>query len=233
MSQLFPQARVTRMDADTTSARLSHEALLNSFKKRESDILIGTQMITKGLDFENVTLVGVVAADMSLNVDDYRAAERTFDLITQVTGRAGRGHLTGRALIQTYNPENETIITASRQDYDSFYSEEIELRKLLIYPPFCEIINFVFTSENEKTAKSTANEFRKALQGVIDSSQAVFYPIGEAPLFRLSGRYRYRFLIKTRYSKALYDEISRVYLRLSAKKNSSQISIDVNPANLY
>ncbi len=233
VSQLFPQARVTRMDADTTSARLSHEALLNSFKKRESDILIGTQMITKGLDFENVTLVGVVAADMSLNVDDYRAAERTFDLITQVTGRAGRGQLKGRALIQTYNPENETIITASRQDYDSFYSEEIELRKLLIYPPFCEIINFVFTSENEKTAKSTANEFREALQGVIDSSQAVFYPIGEAPLFRLSGRYRYRFLIKTRYSKALYDEISRVYLRLSAKKNSSQISIDVNPANLY
>ena len=133
------------MDADTTSARKSHEMLLAEFKNREADILIGTQMITKGLDFENVTLVGIIAADMSLNMDDYRASERTFDLITQVTGRAGRGHLSGRAIIQTYYPENDTIVYAANQDYKSVYEEEIELRKMLIYPPFCEFVNFVFS----------------------------------------------------------------------------------------
>lgn len=233
INELFPSARVTRMDADTTSARHSHEKLLDSFKNRESDILIGTQMITKGLDFENVTLVGIVAADMSLNVDDYRAAERTFDLITQVTGRAGRGHLSGRALIQTYNPDNETIIAASKQDYSAFYDEEIELRKLLIYPPFCEFINFVFTSENKSCAQKTASDFKAALLKVTKPSEAIFYPVGEAPLFKLGGRYRYRFLIKTRYSKDLYDNISNVYHQISSKKNSSQISVDVNPSNMY
>ena len=233
IGELFPNARVTRMDADTTSARLSHETLLNSFKNRESDILIGTQMITKGLDFENVTLVGIIAADMSLNVDDYRASERTFDLITQVTGRAGRGKLKGRALIQTYNPENETIITAAKQDYGSFYRDEIELRKLLIYPPFCEIINFVFTSESKDVSMNTAKGFREKLQKVIAPSEAVFYPINEAPLFKLGGRYRYRFLLKTRYSMELYNIIAKVYSETVSNKNSSQISIDVNPANLY
>jgi len=233
VSALFPDARVIRMDADTTSARFSHQKLLEAFRNREADILIGTQMITKGLDFENVTLVGIVAADMSLNVDDYRAAERTFDLITQVTGRAGRGALRGRAVIQTYNPENETIIHAANQDYDAFYDEEIELRRLLIYPPFCEIINFVFSSERRERAFNTAQRFREALCNTLDSNDAILYGIGEAPLFRINNKYRYRFLIKTRYSPKLYENLAMLYRKISSAKDSAQISIDVNPSNMY
>lgn len=233
VAELFPAASVIRMDADTTSARQSHEKLLTSFRNREADILIGTQMITKGLDFENVTLVGIVAADMSLNLDDYRAAERTFDLITQVTGRAGRGALKGRAVIQTYNPENETIVNAANQDYNSFYNEEIELRKLLIYPPFCEFINFVFTSESKDNAKNTALRFQKQLKSVAGSSNIIYYSVGEAPMFKINNKYRYRFLVKTRYSKELYDCIGKLYREFLTKKGNSQISIDVNPSNMY
>lgn len=229
---LFPNATVIRMDADTTSARTSHESLLNSFKNHEADILIGTQMITKGLDFENVTLVGIVAADMSLNVDDFRASERTFDLITQVTGRAGRGRLKGRAVIQTYNPDNETILCAAKQDYESFYCDEIELRKLLIYPPFCEFINFVFTSENKKIAFATANEFYNKLKKIL-KNDVIFYPLGEAPLFKINNNYRFRFLIKTRYSEKMYDSINELYRSFVVKKGSSKITIDVNPTNMY
>jgi primosomal protein N' (replication factor Y) len=231
--KIFPDARVIRMDADTTAGRQSHERLLSSFKNREADILIGTQMITKGLDFENVTLVGIVAADMSLNMDDYRASERTFDLITQVTGRAGRGSLKGRAVIQTYNPHSDTIIYAANQDYDSFYEEEIELRKLLIYPPFCEFINFLFTSETEANAKKTATAFQKELKNSTNDCNVIYYPVGQAPMYKLNGKYRYRFLIKTRYSQKLYDNIAFVYKKFIHKKGCSTISIDVNPTNMY
>lgn len=233
VGKLFPSARVIRMDADTTSARLSHEKLLSSFKNKEADILIGTQMITKGLDFENVTLVGIIAADMSLNVDDYRAAERTFDLITQVTGRAGRGDIGGRAVIQTYNPENETIICAANQDYDSFYNDEIELRKLLIYPPFCEFINFVFSSEKKDEARKLGEKFRNELIKTVTSSEAIIYQLTEAPIFRINGKYRYRILIKTRYSKDLYDKIAFLNKKISSSRLDAQISIDVNPSNMY
>lgn len=233
VSAIFPSARVIRMDADTTSQRKSHERLLSSFRNREADILIGTQMITKGLDFENVTLVGIIAADMSLNVDDYRATERTFDLITQVTGRAGRGEISGRAVIQTYNPENETIVCAANQDYDTFYNDEIELRKLLIYPPFCEFINFVFTSEDKETARKLGERFRKELVQTVNSSEAIIYNLTEAPIFRINGKYRYRILIKTRYSKDLYTKIAEINKKMSSAKTKAQISIDVNPSNMY
>lgn len=232
INELFPSARVIRMDADTTSARASHEKLLNSFKNKEADILIGTQMITKGLDFENVTLVGIVAADMSLNVDDYRASERTFDLITQVTGRAGRGKIKGRAVIQTYNPDNETIVSAANQDYDSFYRDEIELRKILIYPPFCEFINFIFTSEKKSVAYKTAVGFYNRLKKILNN-EVIFYPLGEAPLFKINNNYRYRFLIKTRYSESLYNRINELYTEYVSKKDSSKITVDVNPTNMY
>lgn len=233
VTDLFPNARLIRMDADTTSERSSHEKLLASFKNHEADILVGTQMITKGLDFENVTLVGIVAADMSLNVDDYRASERTFDLITQVVGRAGRGQLSGRAIIQTYNPDNETIITAANQDYDTFYTDEIELRKLLIYPPFCEFINFVFTSENKSVCYKTACDFQNEIKSVLPPKDAILYKVCEAPMFRLNGKYRYRFLVKTRYSKENYLAIAQIYNKYCGRRNSSLISIDVNPTNMY
>lgn len=229
---LFPDARVIRMDADTTSARMSHENLLDSFKNKEADILIGTQMITKGLDFENVTLVGVVAADMSLNVDDFRAAERTYDLITQVTGRAGRGKFRGRAVIQTYNPDNETIINAAKQDYTAFYQDEIQLRKMLIYPPFCEFINFVFSSSDKNIARQSAYKFYEELKRSSNGYNVIFYPVGEAPLHRINNNYRYRFLIKTRYSEGFYNLVRDLYKKFTLSRNSSNITIDVNPANM-
>ena len=133
---IFPGTEILRMDTDSISATHSHEALLTRFQEKNIPILVGTQMVAKGLDFENVTLVGVVAADLSLYVDDYRAAERTFSLITQVVGRAGRGNKTGRAVIQTYTPENDVITFAAAQNYDAFYAQEIELRQLRGCPPF-------------------------------------------------------------------------------------------------
>ena len=232
ISQLFPDAKVLRMDADTTSAKMSHENILQSFKNREADILIGTQMITKGLDFDNVTLVGVVAADMSLNVDDFRASERTFDLVTQVTGRAGRGKLMGRSVIQTYNPDNETILSAASQNYDEFYRDEIELRKMLVYPPFCEFINFVFTSGSAQTAKKTAFAFYNDLKALIGNTSIMYKP-GEAPMFKVNNNFRYRFLVKTRYSKDMYNVIYSLYREYLTKKNASKISIEVNPVNMY
>lgn len=233
LGKFFPDARVIRMDADTTAARMSHEILLDKFKNYEADILIGTQMITKGLDFENVTLVGIVAADMSLNVDDYRAAERTFDLVTQVSGRAGRGAYEGRAIIQTYNPENETIQSASRQDYEEFYRDEIELRKMLVYPPFCEFLNFVFVSQDKYKAEKTAKRFWHDIKNISGDFQVMLYHVSEAPLFKINNKYRYRFLIKSRYSKEFYDCIGALYKKYVSERNSCQIIIDVNPSNMY
>ncbi len=233
LTKLFPTASVIRMDADTTAKRNSHEMLLNKFRNREADILVGTQMISKGLDFENVTLVGIIAADMSLNMDDYRASERTFDLITQVCGRAGRGEKEGMAIIQTYSPENETIQNAAMQDYDKFYVDEIELRKLLIYPPFCEFLNFVFTGENRYCAQNTANGFFEDMRKIAEEHSMVVYPVSQAPLFRINNKYRYRFMVKSRYSKVLYEKIGALIRKYQMMRGVSQISVDVNPTNMY
>lgn len=167
IERLFPSATYLRMDADTTSKRFSHEEILNKFRDEKIDILVGTQMITKGLDFENVTLVGVIAADLSLYQDDFRAGEKTFSLLTQVVGRAGRGEKDGRAVVQTYYPENEIFSYASNQDYVSFYKNEIALRRQMLYPPFCEMINFTASSDSEKTAFDALLSFRNALLGEI------------------------------------------------------------------
>jgi len=177
--------------------------------------------------------VGIVAADMSLNVDDYRASERTFDLITQVSGRAGRGAYKGRAIIQTYNPENETVQAAANQDYEAFYRDEIELRKLLLYPPFCEFLNFVFVSENRYKAEKTAKRFWQELKDESDGFDVMFYRVTEAPLFKINNKYRYRFLVKSRYSKELYNRIGNLYKKYISDRTSSQIIIDVNPSNMY
>ena len=141
------------MDVDTVTKKNSHEQILNKFKNENIDILIGTQMVVKGHHFPNVTLVGVVAADSSLNIDDYRANERTFQILTQVAGRAGRENLPGKVVIQSYNPENFSIQCARKQNYEMFYETEIELRKQLKYPPFCDIIVIGFSGINENEIK--------------------------------------------------------------------------------
>lgn len=236
IQKCFPNATYLRMDADTTAGRMKHEEILNEFKNKHIDILVGTQMITKGLDIENVTLVGILAADMSLNMDDYRAGERTFDLITQVSGRAGRGKWKGRSVIQTYNPENETIIQSSKQDYKSFYNSEILFRESLTYPPFCEFINILFTDAEYAKAKNTAIRFETKLKQIIKNNnfenKIMLYKPCEAPLYKINGKFRYRMLAKTVYSKKLYTELHNLYDRFLADKKSSSIIIDVNPQSM-
>lgn len=237
IEQMFPDATYLRMDADTTSDKNAHEKILNKFRSEKTDILVGTQMITKGLDFENVTLVGVLAADMSLNQEDYRASERTFDLITQVAGRAGRGRYPGTAVIQTYSPNDDTIILSAKQDYEGFYKNEIEFRAMLSYPPFCEFVNILFTSADEDTTKSSAERFYTALtekitEKKLDSCAQVFEPC-KAPIYMINDKYRYRILAKTRYNKELYDILGSLYENFCRKSKEAAVVIDVNPQSLY
>ena len=159
LSRLFPSARILRMDADTTTAKFAHQKLLDAFADGEYDILVGTQMVAKGLDFDNVTLVGVVNADNSLYDESYMASERSFDLITQVIGRAGRRGEKGKAVIQTVNPYNEVIELAAEQDYKGFYQNEIGMRKLMIYPPYCDLFSVSFTGDDENTVALCAKAF--------------------------------------------------------------------------
>lgn len=183
LSRLFPDAKILRMDADTTKGKDGHEKVLSAFKNHEADILIGTQMIVKGHDFPDVTLVGALAADMSLNVGDFRAAERTFQLLTQAAGRAGRGEKRGRFIIQTYLPENEHIIAAAKQDYDSFYQLELAYRKMLNYPPIANIAAILIESPREKEldlfAKKLADRLKENNRGELTvmgpSSAAISY----------------------------------------------------------
>ena len=155
IQKLFPKVKTIRMDIDTVTKKNSHENILNKFKNENIDILIGTQMVVKGHHFPNVTLVGVIAADSSLNIEDYRANERTFAILTQVAGRAGREGTNGRVIIQTYNPENFCIQYAKMQDYDLFFNTEIALRKQLKYPPFCDIILFGISSSNKEEVRNS------------------------------------------------------------------------------
>ena len=235
IEKLFPDATYLRMDADTTTDRTSHERILSEFTNNKTDILIGTQMVTKGLDFENVTLVGVLAADMSLNQDDYRAAERTFNLITQVCGRSGRGKYPGIAVIQTYNPEDDTIVLSSQQDYESFYHNEISFRQMMIYPPFCEFINITFTDKNYNIAKSTCDRFCKQLKTIAKEYKGCIeiFSANEAPIKMINDKYRFRILAKGRYNKAMYDCIGDLYRKYSVAKGNSSIVVDVNPQNMY
>lgn len=236
IAYIFPEAKILRMDADTTSSRNAHKKILKEFEEDDADILIGTQMITKGLDFEKVTLVGVLSADMSLHTDDFRSDEKTFDLITQVCGRAGRGKYRGKAIIQTYDPENETIRSSGSLDYKEFYSREIEVRKLLVYPPFCEIINFVFTSENEMLAFNSAVKFHSMLKDALSEencvNQVIAYSVAPAPIYKINGKYRYRFIMKLNYSKTIYDIIHVVARNYRKEKGTANLIIDTNPYNM-
>ena len=183
------------MDADTVSG--NHEALLDRFVSEKIPILLGTQMVAKGLDFENVTLVGVLAADLSLYVDNYHAAERTFSLLTQVVGRAGRGSKGGRAVIQTFTPDNEVITSAAAQDYNSFYAGEIRLRRARRYPPFADIFTLTVSGPEEGAVLRAAAQLREAMRTgtqyptVANLSVEILGP-APAPIVKVNNRYRYR-----------------------------------------
>ena len=195
LHELFPETEVLRMDADTVTA--GHEALLREFEEKKIPILLGTQMVAKGLDFENVTLVGVLSADLSLYVDHYRAAERTFNLLTQVVGRAGRGSKAGRAVIQTYTPENDVIQAAASQDYQRFYESEIQLRRLRRDPPFADQFLITVTGGEEDGVRRAIELLRQGLASAIrkppyDEMELELIGPAPAPVVRVNGSYRYR-----------------------------------------
>ena len=230
----FPNASTIRMDIDTVTKKNSHEEILNKFRDENIDILIGTQMVVKGHHFPNVTLVGVVAADSSLNIDDYRANERTFQILTQVAGRAGREKdLPGKVIIQTYNPDNFSIMCSKKQDYKMFYDTEILIRKQLKYPPFCDIIVIGFSGLNERQLIDIGKKTYEYLKNHLNVDEFnVFKPM-PAPIDKIQNRYRYRIIIKGTMSKCA-NEVLNNYLKEVYQKDLKdiRISIDVNPNNM-
>ena len=207
LRELFPEAGILRMDADTAAG--GHEKLLDRFEKERIPILLGTQMVAKGLDFENVTLVGVLSADISLYVDNYRAAERTFSLLTQVVGRAGRGSKLGRAVIQTYTPGNDVIQSAARQDYDSFYKNEIRMRHMRRYPPFADLFTFTVSGAEEGTVLRAAAGVREKLRKLFMQNSAVeVLGPAPAPVLKLNNRFRYRCVLVGKNDKSTREKIS-------------------------
>ena len=235
INKLFPNASTIRMDIDTVSKKNSHEQILEKFKNDSIDILIGTQMVVKGHHFPNVTLVGVIAADGSLNIDDFRANERTFQILTQVAGRAGRGEDKGRVIIQTYNPDNFSIECAKKQDYDLFYNTEISLRKQLKYPPFCDIILIGFTSVIEQEVAKVAGKIHEYLKNRVlkENLGIILYKALPSPIDKIKNKYRWRILIKCKFGEEITDLINdelEEFQKLKSK--STKITIDLNPNNM-
>ena len=231
----FPSARVLRMDADTMTAKGAHEKLLSRFAKGEADILLGTQMVTKGLDFENVTLVGVLDADQSLYAQDYRARERTFSLITQVVGRAGRRFDTGKAVIQTYSPTHPVILTAARQDYEAFYEREMETRQALQCPPVCGLTVLTAVGEVEQQVLKSLIALKVRLQSLMEGQYAdVKAPVlgpAAAQMVKVMGRYRYHLTMRAESSarwRALIAGVIREFM-LDGKNRGVTVFADENP----
>ena len=234
IKRLFPDASVIRMDMDTTGTKGSHQALLARFDEEKTDILLGTQMVSKGLDFPDVTLVGVLNADQSLGIDDFRANERTFNLITQVCGRSGRGKKRGRAIIQTYMPENVAITLSKNQDYISFYEEEIGIREHLKFPPFCDIVSILLTAEEDVLLTEYAHTIAKDLNIVMSKEHIEDFEIlGPAPasIPKIASKYRMRIWVKCRMNDKTREIFNR--LRTFHIKNAKNINmvIENNPYN--
>ena len=229
----FPEASTIRMDIDTVTKKNSHEVILNTFKNENIDILIGTQMVVKGHHFPNVTLVGVIAADSSLNIDDYRANERTFQILTQVAGRAGRENLPGKVVIQTYNPDNFSIICAQKQNYDLFYETEIALRRQLKYPPFCDIILIGLNSYQELEIKNVSSKIYQYLEKRLNKEEFKVLRPMPCPIDKIQNRYRWRIIIKGKMTEEA-NEILNACLKDIYQENikDTRIAIDINPNNM-
>lgn len=229
----FPEAKTIRMDVDTVTKKNSHEEILNKFKNEDIDILIGTQMVVKGHHFPKVTLVGVIAADSSLNIDDYRATERTFQILTQVAGRAGRENLPGKVIIQSYNPENFSIQNAQKQNYEEFYETEIALRKQLKYPPFCDIIVIGFNSINEEEIKKVSNlAYEIAIKNLNNEEFKIFKPM-PSPIDKIQNKFRWRIIIKGNMNEKANETLNKLLKTLYDKDyKNTKITIDVNPNNM-
>ena len=235
VKKYFKDAKVLRMDVDTTRSKDSYENIYNTFKEGKADILIGTQMISKGLDFKNVTLVGILAADMSINIPDYRAAERTFQIITQVAGRAGRGEKQGKVVIQTYTPEHYSLEYAVNYDYEGFYEKEFTVRALMKYPPFGKILLINGISKKEDLLKNFMHKISNVIKPLVEKELDIDI-LGPIPCLvaKVKENYRWQIVLKGEFNsefakkikELLYDENKNVY-------NDIRISMDINPNNLF
>ncbi len=238
LGELFPQARVVRMDTDSTATRDAFEKKLLDFGSGKYDIMLGTQMVAKGLNFENVTLVGVLNADLSLHNDDYRSEERTFDLLTQVVGRAGRGKAKGVALIQTMTPENGVIQLARAQDYPAFFNTEIQIRKAMIYPPYCDICALCCTAEDEAKALQAAQQvltrLKEMAQNEYQDQHIIVLPVMPPRIGKMNNRFRFRILIKCKNTRRFRHMIHTLLVDFGRMPSMHAVSFsaDINPENL-
>ncbi len=235
VNKLFPERRVLRMDRDTTTRQGTHKHLWKEFREGKAQILVGTQMVAKGMDFPGVTLVGVVAADTGIHLPDFRASERTFQLIAQVSGRAGRGGRKGEVIIQTYHPGHYSIACVKEHDYNSFYEEEIRQRHELAYPPFSELLRFLFVSESEGKGHNASLDLARLLENLLEKEEnngnlEILGP-APAPLFKIKKYYRYQLIIKGENINRLSDSIRKVVRKFKNTWNPSDVRlvIDFNP----
>ncbi len=235
--RLFPDARVIRMDVDTTREKDAHQRILDRFRSGDANVLVGTQMIAKGLDFPNVALVGVVAADLSLNLPDYRSVERTFQLITQVAGRAGRADVPGRVVVQTYEPDHYGIQLAAAQDYRAFYTRESAYRKAAMYPPYTVIARIVYTSKDGDAAKGAALSDEARLMAFLDGIEArrdaILLKAVEAPIRQIRGEYRWQLLLKLYFKADLNAAAARMQALADAAPEGVRAELEINPNNLF
>lgn len=226
------------MDADTVSNKNAHQKMFNTFLKGKADILLGTQMVTKGLDFENVTLVGVLDADQALYTQDYRAKEKTFSQITQVVGRAGRRFAPGRAIIQTYSPNNPTILLAARQDYEGFYENEILIRMALQCPPVAQILVLTASGETEHSVLRSLTNLKTRIESLMEGqfNDYKYDVLGPAPatIVRINNRYRYHISIRCPENKRRRELIGGILREFSRDKNNRGITLfaDINPQDI-
>jgi primosomal protein N' (replication factor Y) len=231
LHQAFPTARIARLDRDTVTGKRHYETILQDFREGNYDILVGTQMIAKGHDIPNVTLVGVVSADVGLGMPDFRAGERTFQLLTQVAGRAGRGSVPGIVLIQTINPDHYAVRMAAAQDYQAFYEKELTFRRMMHYPPFTAMANVLVRSEKQEMAMRMSADLGLLLMPPPEKLRLM--GPAEAPVPRLKNEYRYQFLIKATSRKALNELLQRIRgFAVERKWGATALVIDVDPLTL-
>jgi primosomal protein N' (replication factor Y) (superfamily II helicase) len=229
----FSVKNILRMDADTTSRKNSHQEILDKYRRREANVLIGTQMISKGLDFPDVTLVGVITADTSLNLPDFRAGERTFQMIAQVAGRSGRASKKGRVIVQTYSPEHYSIEYARYHDYKGFYEQEIMLRRELAYPPFSTIANILISGTIEDEVIKYANEISQLLDDRIKLQDGV-EKLGPtaATISRIKNRFRWQIVIKSKSEEIVREILEGLSENCGEGQSNASISMDLNPQNM-
>jgi primosomal protein N' (replication factor Y) len=238
VEQRFPEAVVRRMDSDSMRRPGSHERVLSAFRHGLINILLGTQMIAKGLDFPNVTLVGVVNADLGLHIPDFRSAERTFQLVSQVAGRTGRGPRGGKVLVQTFNPEQPCIALAAQHDYLRFVASEMASRRAHSYPPYERLVRLIIRSKKQDVAAAFATRlssaFSESMQALMgNSAQASVRLLGpaEAPVFRLKGYYRFHFQLQSSSASALHD-LLRAAVSSARPPRGIEFTVDVDPLNM-